>query len=110
MDGALVEPSALEEVLDLVMDHLVTLDAQDPDLSATLANGEVEISIDVEVPDNVDPARTEAEATGNGVGTIRTAYHQAGVATPDWELHSRRTIVEPQLDDDPQGAALAAGV
>lgn len=73
----------LEDHLDEVMNQLVTLEEgdgriTDPDISASLADGDVEISVVVEA-ENTD----EAAKIGNGA--IRCAVHAAGGHTPGWE-------------------------
>lgn len=77
------EAQLLEEHLDQVVDELMTLEEgderlSDADLSASLAVGDVELSIVVEA------ANTD-EANQIGAGTIRCAIHAAGGATPGWD-------------------------
>lgn len=66
----------LDKHLTEVMDELVRLDA-DPDLTATLARGivEIEVAVEAEAPDG---------ALRGGLATIRSALHAAGGATPGW--------------------------
>ncbi len=68
----------LEQFLDRVMEELLTLDnVEDPTLTATLARGRFSIMLTVEadLPEN---------AAVVGMAAIRTAFHAAGAATPNW--------------------------
>lgn len=72
---------ALERHLDSVMEELLKLESDTvstSDISATLATGEVELSVVVRA-DNV------ADGFTVGMSTIRCAVHAAGGYTPDWD-------------------------
>jgi hypothetical protein len=74
----------LEAQLDEVMAQLLELEESpdlqvtDSDISATLADGRVEISVVIEA-DSLD------KATVVGHGAIRSAVHAAGGHTPGWQ-------------------------
>lgn len=75
------QPEALDALTDQVMDELVALESaslKDADVSATLTQGLVDITI-VGVADDFD------EATVIANSAIRTAIHAAGGHTPKWE-------------------------
>lgn len=88
---ATVESAALEDHLAAVMDQLHDLPgAVDPDITASLATGEVAVVVGVEAED-------EFEAFQKGVTLIRTAIHAAGGFAPDqdgWALHDLRRTEE----------------
>jgi hypothetical protein len=69
--------SSLEAQLDRVMEELVRLHAIDPSIGATLADGDIEITLSVEA-DGLE------EAVQSTFATIRTAIHAAEGATPNW--------------------------
>ncbi len=74
-------PSAenLEAFLERVMEELLSLRAEDATVGATLASGQVEISVTVQ-------AASFEEALEKGNGVIRTAFHAAGGFTPGWSI------------------------
>jgi len=81
-------PDDLERLLDRVMDELERLsNVADPDLTASLAKGEVSIMLTVEAPDTLDAAVTAMSA-------IRSAFHAADVATPEWPTFSELATAE----------------
>ncbi len=75
----------LERALDRVMDELVRLNAADPSISATIDEGEVEISV---VVDAVSPDA----AVAAGASVVRTALHAAEWHTPTWPAFSPRSV------------------
>jgi hypothetical protein len=77
------DPDQLEAHLDAVMEELLALGATDPDIGASLAQRQVEISVAV-----VGVADPE-EAVRRAGALIRTAIHAAGGATPDWPAPKR---------------------
>lgn len=75
--------AVLQEHFSQVMDELINIEERDadistPDISAKLATGEVEISV------NVEGSHPE-EAFKHGLGVIRTAVHAAGGCTEGWD-------------------------
>lgn len=70
------DPGLLGKHLDRVMEELEKLDAE-PDITATLAKGLVEIEV-------VVTAKTMREAWEQGLSTIRCGLHASGASTPDW--------------------------
>jgi hypothetical protein len=90
LEGTVVGPAiGLSDHLDQVMEELVTLEAIDPAIDATLGRGFVQITVEVEAPS------PEAGAK-EGLDLLRTAIHAAGGATPDWPN-------EVKLDKDKWG-------
>jgi microsomal dipeptidase-like Zn-dependent dipeptidase len=82
------DPDDLERVLDRVMAELERLDkVEDPDFTASLAKGQVSITLTVE---GVDPL----DAAGTALAAIRTAFHASGVATPKWPTFTSSEIVD----------------
>ena len=73
------DPDELDRHLEDIQDQLLELGADDATVSATLASGDVEISVTVE-------ASTLDEATERGSSVIRTAIHAAGGFTPNWSV------------------------
>jgi hypothetical protein len=67
------------EHFDAVMDELVTLGAEDPDIGTRLGSGEVEISVTVDA-DSLD------DANERGSAMIRAAIHAGGGSTPGWRV------------------------
>jgi hypothetical protein len=84
-------PDELDRLLDRVMAELERLhNVEDPDLTASLAKGEVSIMLTVEAPDSLAAAATALAA-------IRTAFHATGVATPEWPTFASSELVD-QVD------------
>jgi hypothetical protein len=79
------QPDDLERALDRVMDELVRLNAVDPSISATIDEGEVEISVVVD-------ADTPDAAVVEGASTVRTALHAAEWHTPTWPAFNARSV------------------
>ena len=70
----------LESFLDGVLEELLRLDAvEDSTLSASLARRVVTIMVTVDAPSPEGGAAI-------GMTAIRTAFHAAGAATPDWPM------------------------
>ena len=67
--------AVIEQHLDNVMEHLLSLDAQDP--SINLSGDEVEMSVLVE-------AANPIKAVEKASTLLRTAIHHAEGGTPDW--------------------------
>jgi hypothetical protein len=81
-------PDDLDRLLDQVMAELEKLDnVEDPDLTASLAKGDVSIMLTVEGTDTLDAAAAALAA-------IRTAFHATGVATPEWPTFTSSELVE----------------
>lgn len=81
-------PDDLDRLLDQVMAELEKLDnVEDPDLTASLAKGDVSIMLTVEGTDTLDAAATALAA-------IRTALLAASVATPSWPTFTSSELVE----------------
>lgn len=83
VEGNPVEADSFARQLDDVIERLLELEAGDPDLydgdvRATLANAEVELTINVQADNPLDAAR-------KGGSTIRCAVHAAGGHTPGWD-------------------------
>lgn len=76
---ALIPADEFESHLSAVMEQLLAVDADDATIGATLAVGEVEVSISVEA-DSVE------DATRLGIGTIRAAVHATGAITAGWDV------------------------
>lgn len=73
--GELPDPDALADHLADVMDALMELDRiTDPDVSATLTQGHVEVTLVLDAPD-------ELAAVEVGVAAVRRAIHAAGGTT-----------------------------
>jgi hypothetical protein len=80
-------PDELDRLLDRVMEELEKLhNVEDPDLTASLAKGEVSIMLTVEAPDSLAAAAASLAA-------IRTALLAAGVATPAWPTFTSSELV-----------------
>ena len=81
LEGAIDDRAAgralVEEHLDGVMDELELLGAQDPSIDLDLEGGTVTLGVMVEA---ANPLLAVMQASG----TLRTAIHAAGAATPDW--------------------------
>lgn len=76
----------LEAHLDDVMNALLALegpDLMDADISATLAKGEVSISI-IAISEASDEGLAFDEATATADSAIRAAIHAANGHTPEW--------------------------
>jgi hypothetical protein len=69
----------LEAFVDSVVAELERLGAQDIDVSTDLATGGVRVAIAVDA----DELLAGQEI---GSGTVRTAFHAAGAATPGWRV------------------------
>ena len=72
-----VDPDRLAAHLDEVMDALVAQGAVDPDISATLSDGSVVVSV-------VAEADTFDGVVSIATGQIRAAIHGAGGSTEGW--------------------------
>lgn len=76
-------PQSADELsrhLDDVMDALLALEGViDPDISASLAAGHVEIAVTVEAP-------SDLEAVEKGFAAMRTGIHTAGGFTGSWAI------------------------
>jgi len=82
------DPDDLDQLLDRVMAELERLDnVEDPDLTASLAKGEVSIMLTVEASDTLAAAAAAMSA-------IRTAFHATGVATPQWPTFASSELVD----------------
>lgn len=93
-DGSLMDPGALDSLLDQVMDELMKLsDGLDSDVGATLARGLVEVAVSVETDVNIQPEAT-MDALVRGGAIIRTALLAAQVATPGWSVEQLRITIE----------------
>src|SRR2546427_7165014 len=73
--------------LDQVLTELEDIGAQDAAMGASLATGEVEISVTVDA-DSLEGAQNK------GSSVIRTAIHAAGGATPEWSIDWCRVAVQ----------------
>lgn len=82
--------------------ELERIDAEDIDVSTTLSTGRITVSVTTEAEDL--PAAQIA-----GGGTIRTAFHAAGAATPGWSVHWMRARTVPEEDSHPEVAWEFAG-
>lgn len=81
-------PDELDRLLDRVMAELERLsNVEDPDLTASLAKGEVSIMLTVEAPDSL-------AAAAAALAAIRTALLAAGVATPEWPTFTSSELVD----------------
>jgi hypothetical protein len=77
-DGGPAEEEAFNRFLDAVQDELLELESvTDPTVSASLSDGTLSIMLTVD-------AETPEALVKTGMGAIRTAFHAAGAATPDW--------------------------
>lgn len=82
-----VNSPVLEQHLDSVMEALLELENErldDSDISATLATGEVSISV-VAKSENTDDSKALGEAVSLADSAIRSAIHKAGGVTLGWE-------------------------
>ena len=100
-DAGVMPPDALEAQLDEVMGELLVLGADDATVSATLARGEVEISVSVE-------AESLEEAGKSGGGLIRSAIHAAGGFTPNWSIDWASVTTSKTRLPDEQGRLVDA--
>ena len=97
-DGPLTS-DAVESIVDLAVDELERLDAEDIDVSTNLKNHTVTVSITVE-----DEDLPEAQIKGSG--TIRTAFHAAGAGTPGWRVDWTSAQTLPEADNHPELATV----
>jgi len=82
------DPDDLDRLLDRVMEELEKLhNVEDPDLTASLAKGNVSIMLTVEAPDALT-------AVADAMAAIRTAFHATGVATPEWPTFTSSELVD----------------
>ncbi|HEX6519622.1 MAG TPA: hypothetical protein VF070_06335 [Streptosporangiaceae bacterium] len=87
-------PGSFEPRLGPLMDALLTLEAaadaviEDPDLTADLSSGRVEVQM---VVDAGDPAAAMVTA----LAALRAAIHAIGDATPGWETATAVMHVAP---------------
>jgi hypothetical protein len=72
-----IEPTRAEELLDSVMEEMLSLGAHDASIEASLGERQVAIFVRVEAPNPID-------AIGEASVVIRSAIHAAGGGTPDW--------------------------
>lgn len=70
------EDAGIESHLDAAMEELITLGA-DPDITALLAKGIIEIEVTIE-------ATNASGAVNEGLAVMRTALHASGANTADW--------------------------
>jgi hypothetical protein len=82
----------LEAFMGSVVVELERLKAKDIDVSTDLGTGHVRVGIAVEA-DELPTAQSV------GSGTIRTAFHAAGAATPGWRMDWVRASTVPELVD-----------
>lgn len=68
---------SFEDFLDAVMEQLIDHGAEAPDITGSLASGQVEISLYLD-------ADSIGEAAGSGSALIRTAIHAAHGNTANW--------------------------
>jgi hypothetical protein len=102
-DGRLVRTSGsigrdeVESFMDLFVEELEGIQAEDIDVSTNLQKCTVTVSVTTEDEDML-------EAQIKGSSTIRTAFHAAGAATPGWSIDwtSARTL--PEADNHPEPA------
>jgi hypothetical protein len=72
------DEEAFNRFLDAVQDELLELGSvTDPTLSASLTNRTISIMLTVD-------ADSPESLVATAMGAIRTAFHAAGAATPDW--------------------------
>lgn len=77
----------LDDRTDQLMDHLLAIEEaqpyiQDPDLTATLSTGMVQVSMYIDADDLPDAGQKL-------VATVRHAIHAIGGGTPGWEQVAR---------------------
>jgi hypothetical protein len=86
--GGTGDPVVLDRILVRVMAVLERLhNVEDPDLTASLATGDVSIMVTVEAPDSL-------AAAASALAAIRTAFHATGVATPEWPTFTGTELVD----------------
>ncbi|HEY7875864.1 MAG TPA: hypothetical protein VIG64_12165 [Actinomycetota bacterium] len=85
-------PEELEQFMDEFGKELDSLGAEDVLIETTMSKGYVDLSLSV-------AALQFEEAVAVGSSLIRTAFHTAGAATPDWSVDWIE--VKAQRADDP---------
>jgi hypothetical protein len=93
-DGPLTAEQ-VESLVDLAVEELESLAAEDIDVSTNLREYTITVSISLEA-DDLPTAQI------NGSGTIRTAFHAVGVHTPGWRVDWTKAETLPEADNHPQ--------
>jgi hypothetical protein len=86
--GGRVNPNAedIDRLTDSIQEQLLHLeDIADPDLTTSLASGEVRLSVQVSADSAIEAMKAADDA-------IRTAIHAAGIATPGWGPESLHEV------------------
>lgn len=92
----------VETYVDAAVLELEKLCAEDIDVSTNLGDSSLIVSVTVE---SVDLLTAQLE----GNGTIRTAFHAAGVGTPGWSIDWTEARTVPESDDHPDVALAGVG-
>lgn len=89
----------IEVFIDCFVAELEKINAEDIDVSTNLKTCAVSVSISLEAED-----LPSAQVTGGG--TIRTAFHAAGAATPEWSIAWVQATTVPEEDLEPEAGDL----
>lgn len=87
--------AVVSNFVDVFVDELDHIDAEDIDVSTDLSTGGIIASVTTEAED-----LPTAQVTGGG--TIRSAFHAAGAATPGWSVHWTKAKTIPEEDSHPE--------
>jgi hypothetical protein len=83
----------VEAFVDTFVAELEEIDAEDIDVSTNIKDCAVSVSISLEAED-----LPSAQVVGGG--TIRTAFHAAGAATPEWSIEWVQATTVPEDDSE----------
>ena len=86
---------AVDGFVDLFVAELERIGAEDIDVSTDVSTGCITASVTTEADDL-------PSAQVSGGGTIRTAFHAAGAATPGWSVHWTKAKTVPEEDSHPE--------
>jgi len=96
-DGASPSQQQVESFVDKFVEELEVIQAEDIDVSTNLSECTITVSVTTENGDMLD-------AQIKGSGTIRSAFHAAGAATPGWSIAWTSAKTIPEADCYPEMA------
>jgi len=89
IDGQDPNREVIGSIMDVAVLELERLEAQEIDASTNLRTGEFTLTISLESGDLLD-----AQEAANSY--MRSAFHAAGVGTPDWSIDWVESCVVPE--------------
>jgi hypothetical protein len=91
MTESVHDSGGIADLADLVMEHLMTMDLEDPYVGLDLEQGTVTIEAALTIASDADRLAALNEAFDVLTASIRTALHAARFPTPGWETFALST-------------------